>query len=169
MHLRLSRKVRLGSIVLLLVAAGTSPLAAQDLSPLEDPDDGQRQYEPLPTLLESLNGVVRPSEGAPEVRRIDKIIDVFHAIQACWRPPSGSGYSGQELTIRLSFKRSGEVLGQPKITYYRAGTIAEQREPFTRSVRDAFVRCTPLPFTEALGGAVAGRPFVFRFIDSQPM
>jgi len=71
--------------------------------------------------------------------------------------------------LRIAFKRNGEVLGQPRITYYRAGTQAEQREPFTRSVREAFERCTPLPFTKGLGGAVAGRPFLFRFVDSRPM
>ncbi|WP_091127957.1 hypothetical protein [Microvirga guangxiensis] len=153
----------------MLLAASTSPLAARGLSLLDDPAEEQRRYEPLPSLPESLNGIVRPQKDAPEVPRIDRIRDVFRAIQACWRPPRGSGYSGQELTIRLSFKRSGEVLGLPKITYYRAGSEPEQREPFTRSVREAFVRCTPLPFTDSLGGAVAGRPFVFRFVDSQPM
>jgi len=167
--MRLSQKAWHGFAVFLLLAAGASPVAARGSSPLGDPEEEQRQYEPLPSLPESLNGTVRPLEAAPEVKRIDRIRDVFLAIQACWRPPSGSGYSGQELTIRLSFKRNGEVLGQPRITYYRAGTDPEQREPFTRSVREAFVRCTPLPFTEALGSAVAGRPFVFRFVDSQPM
>jgi len=169
MRLRLKQKARRGFAVLLLLAAGASPLAAQGLSPLGDSEEEQRRNEPLPSLPESLNGTVRPRADLSEVRRIDRIRDVFRAVQACWRPPSGSGYSGQELTIRLSFKRSGEVLGKPRITYYKEGTMPEQREPFTRSVQEALVRCTPLPFTDALGGAIAGRPFVFRFVDSRPM
>ena len=32
-----------------------------------------------------------------------------------------------------------------------------------------FERCTPLPFTDSLCGAIAGRPFIFRFVDAQPM
>ena len=28
---------------------------------------------------------------------------------------------------------------------------------------EALQRCTPLPFTEGLGGAVAGRPFAIQF------
>ena len=69
----------------------------------------------------------------------------------------------------MSFRRNGEVLGQPRITYYKAGTEPDQREPFTRSVREAFVQCTPLPVTESLGRAIAGRIFTFRFIDARPM
>lgn len=169
MRLRFSREALRGFIALSLLVAGISPTQAQGFSPLGDPEEEQRRNEPLPSLPEGLNGTVRPVENAPAVARIDRIRDVFRAVQACWRPPSGSGYSGQELTIRLSFKRSGEVLGKPRITYYKEGTVPEQREPFTRSVKEAFVRCTPLPFTDALGGAVAGRPFVFRFVDSRPM
>jgi hypothetical protein len=30
-------------------------------------------------------------------------------------------------------------------------------------------RCAPLPFTQSLGGAVAGRPFIVRFIDNRKL
>jgi len=156
------------AIVALLLATASVSAVAQENTFLRDRDEEREENEP-PSLPQGLIGTVRPQADAEPVRRIDTIRGVFLAIQACWRPPQGSGYSGQELTIRMSFKRSGELLGQPRITYYRAGTSPEQREPFTRSVREAFVRCTPLPFTEALGGAVAGRPFIFRFVDSRPM
>lgn len=152
----------------LLLAAAFTPLAAQELMPLDD-DDRHEWLEPLPPLPDSLGGVIRPRPDAASVARVDRIADVFAAIQSCWRPPAGSGYSGQEITLRMSFKRSGEVLGQPRITYYKAGTQGEQREPFTRSVREAFERCTPLPVTESLGRAIAGRIFTFRFIDARPM
>jgi hypothetical protein len=154
---------------LLLATAAASPLAAQEDSPFGDPDERQQQLEPPLPLPEGMIGTVRPKADAAPVRSVNRIRDIFEAVQACWRPPSGSGYSGQEVTLRMSFKRNGEVLGQPRITYYKAGTQDEQREPFTRSVREAFERCTPLPFTDRLGGAVAGRPFIFRFIDSRPM
>ena len=130
--------------------------------------DDERFFEVPPTLPEGITGVVRPGSNArPD--RIDRIRDVFLTVRACWQPPRAGGFSGQELTLRLSFKRSGELLGQPRITYYKAGTVPDQREPFTRSVREAFVRCTPLPVTESLGRAIAGRIFTFRFIDAQPM
>ncbi len=169
MNTRRSYGARRTAATLLLATAFAHPLAAQEESPFGDPDERQEQLEPPIPLPEGLRGTVRPQANASPVGRVDRIRDVFLAIQACWRPPSGSGFSGQELTLRLSFKRNGELLGQPRITYYKAGTEAEQREPFTRSVREAFERCTPLPFTQGLGSAVAGRPFVFRFIDARPM
>jgi hypothetical protein len=153
----------------LLLSAMVSPLAAQVLSPSLDPDEWEEPRQPAPPLPEGLRGTIRPRSDAPKVERIDRIGQIFQAVQACWRPPAGSGYSGQEITLRLSFKRNGEVLGQPRITFYKAGTQAEQREPFTRAVREAFERCTPLPFTESLGRAIAGRIFSFRFVDARPM
>lgn len=163
-------RIRARRLVAALVFAflPVMPLAtvAQDFG---DPDERQRQLEPTPELSENLSGVVRPGSNDP-LARIDTLRDIFRALGACWRSPAGSGFSGQEITLRLAFKRNGEVLGQPRITYYRPGAgNSDQREAFTRSVREAFVRCNPLPFTEKLGGAVAGRLFIFRFSDTRPM
>ena len=154
---------------LLLAAAPVLPAAGQGLFPFDDPDERQEQYEPPPSLPDSLRGTIRPQADASPVRRVDTIRDVFRALQACWQPPSGSGFSGQELTVRFSFKRTGELLGKPRITYYRAGTQDDRREPFTNSVREALERCSPLPVTEGLGRAIAGRIFAIRFIDSRSM
>ncbi len=149
-----------GAALLLGLALGGGALAQ---SAEEDP-----RFRDPPSLPESLNGVVRPGPGSKPAR-IDRIREIFQAIQTCWQPPRGSGTSGQELTLRLAFRRSGEVLGEPRITYYNAGTEPEQRAAFTKSVREAFERCTPLPFTPAFGAAVAGRPFTFRFSDTRPL
>ncbi|MBA1156809.1 hypothetical protein [Microvirga mediterraneensis] len=153
----------------LLEALTSSPLAAQVLAPSPAFDEWYWPYDTSPPLPEGIMGTVRPRPDAPRIDRVDRITQVFQALQSCWRPPAGSGYSGQEITLRLSFKRNGEVLGQPRITYYKAGTQADQREPFTRAVREAFERCSPLPFTESFGRAIAGRVFSFRFIDARPM
>jgi hypothetical protein len=61
------------------------------------------------------------------------------------------------------------VLGEPHVTYYKAGSASGGRAGFVRAVRDAFERCTPLPFTPAFGAAIAGRPFTFRFSDTRPL
>lgn len=141
---------------------------AQDAWPFGDPDERQQLLEPPPSLPESINGVIRPGSGE-RAGTIDTLEGIFRALQACWRPPPGGGFSGQEITLRIAFKRNGEVLGRPRITYYREGGAPDQREPFTRTVQEAFSRCTPLPFTEKLGAAVAGRIFTFRFSDTRPM
>jgi hypothetical protein len=153
--------------IIALLFATASAAAAQEDGLFRRHDDDW--YEPPPSLPEGVRGTVRPDANAAQPQRINTLRQVFQALQACWRPPGGSGYSGQEITLRLSFKRNGEVLGKPRITYYKAGTEREQREPFTRSVREAFERCTPFPFTESFGAAIAGRIFAFRFVDARPM
>ncbi|WP_134495585.1 hypothetical protein [Microvirga pakistanensis] len=160
---------RTATAALLLATASVSVAAAQEDGPLGWRDEWYEPYEPPPSLPEGIQGVVRPDPNAAAPQRINTLREVFQALQACWRPPGGSGYSGQEITLRLSFKRDGAVLGKPRITYYKPGTEGEQREPFTRSVREAFERCTPFPFTESFGAAIAGRIFAFRFVDARPM
>lgn len=124
--------------------------------------------DPPLALPQQLNGTIRGSALATENGRIDRIAGVFRAVRACWRPPaSGEGPSGIELTVRLSFKRTGEVFGRPRITYYKAAGDKDFQDRFARSVLSAFERCTPLPLTAALGSAIAGRPFTFRFIDDR--
>lgn len=140
---------------------------------LSDPDDVP--YREPPSLPEGIGGGVRSSQPPPRrdagAGRVERIRDVFLAIRTCWRPLGASaGPTGQEVTIRLSFKRSGEVLGVPRITYYnpgRAGGDRDAREAFTRSIAAAFQACTPLRFSPAFAAAIAGRPFTFRFMDDR--
>jgi hypothetical protein len=140
-------------------------LSAQDFG---DPDERMLQLEPVPQLSENLSGIVRPHSN-PRLSRIDNLTDIFRALGACWEPPAGEPQSEQEVTLRLAFRRNGEVLGSPRVTYYRPGVHAAEPDAFTRSVHEAIARCRPLPFTEKLGGAVAGRVFIFRFSDTRPM
>jgi hypothetical protein len=152
------------------MVAFSMPASAQVLEPFDDPDERMERLEPPLPLPESFNSTVRPAPpDAPAVTRVDSLRGISEAVRSCWQRPAGSGFSGQEITIRVAFKRSGEVLGRPKITYYKPGGDVEQRERFTRSVEEAFMRCSPLPFTETLGRAVAGRIFTFRFIDAMPL
>jgi len=129
-------------------------------------DDSDERREPAPSLPQSFNGIIRPPSGEELPKQVDTLNDIVRAMQACWRP-TGVRYSGQSVTIRISFKRNGEVLGKPMITHYREGEPdAANQEAFTQAVREALVRCSPMPFTDKLGAAVAGRPFTFRFVDS---
>jgi hypothetical protein len=130
--------------------------------------DDSFPLDPPLALPQQVNGVVRTSSGSTPIQRIDRIRDVFPAVRACWRPPAfRDGPSGLQITVRLSFKRSGDLFGKPSITYFRSAGDADQRERFVRSVLAAFQQCTPLPFTAAFGSAIAGRPFTFRFIDDR--
>lgn len=128
--------------------------------------DGEFPFQPPPSLPESVNGHIRARTSSVSPRRVERLRDVFAAIRACWRVPKGPP-GGDQITLRMSFKRSGEVLGKPRITFYKPGSDASRREAFRRSVLLAFQSCTPLPFSPSFGAAVAGRPFTFRFTDDR--
>jgi hypothetical protein len=158
-------------VALLLAEAAVGGARAQPgpNSPFADEDLWEEDLQPSRPLPQGIIGNVHPRQDREPLRRVNTLREVFQTLEACWRPPAGSGYSGQEITLRISFKRNGEVLGRPLITYYKPGGEAQQREPFTRSVREAFDRCAPLPFTESFGKAIAGRIFAIRFVDTRPM
>jgi hypothetical protein len=45
----------------------------------------------------------------------------------------------------------------------------DERLAYRIAVADMLKRCAPLPFTEGLGNAVAGRPFTMRLIDERKL
>lgn len=159
--MRVLRSYGASLAIFLLGLSPAMPALAQGL--FGDPDEWR---EPPPSLPQSFNGIIRPPSGEEIPKEVNTLNDIVRAMQACWRP-AGVRHSGQSVTIRISFKRNGEVLGKPMITHYREGEPdAANREAFTQAVREALVRCSPMPFTDKLGAAVAGRPFTFRFVDS---
>lgn len=104
---------------------------------------------------------------APE-RRLDTIRDMFAALRACWIPPAiDAARQGTQMSVRLSFKRNGEPVGEPRVTFVSPGTPPEVRRTYLDAVMAALKRCTPLPFSSGLGGALAGRPIAIRFIDDR--
>jgi hypothetical protein len=150
--------------ILIMVAAPGAASAQAGLGT----DDEWYYRQPPTSLPQQLNGLLRPSTGeTPRAQRIDSVRDVFLAVRSCWRLPAEDGPTGQQMTLRMSFKRSGEMLGRPRITYYEGAQNSDARKAFTNSIATALRACIPLPFSERLGAAVAGRPFTFRFVDDR--
>jgi hypothetical protein len=101
---------------------------------------------------------------------INTIKEVFAALEACWVPPGlDQARAGMQITVMVSFKRSGELLGKPRITYETPDASEDERLSYRVAMAEALRRCTPLPFTEALGNALAGRPMTLRFIDNRKL
>jgi hypothetical protein len=110
----------------------------------------------------------KPSEAGRPAVPLNTIAEVFAALEACWIPPSlDQARPGMQITVLLSFKRSGELLGKPRITYETPEASDDERRSYRAAMAQALRRCTPLPFTDALGGALAGRPLTMRFIDNR--
>jgi hypothetical protein len=102
--------------------------------------------------------------------RLNTLVELGRALRACWLPPPiERSRPGMQITVMMSFKRNGELLGQPRITFESADASDDERLAYRIAVADMLKRCAPLPFTEGLGNAVAGRPFTMRLIDERKL
>jgi hypothetical protein len=111
-----------------------------------------------------------PGETKKPTAPLNTIAEVFAALEACWIPPGlDQARAGMQITVMVSFKRSGELLGKPRITYETPEASDDERLSYRVAMAEALRRCTPLPFTDALGGALAGRPMTLRFIDNRKL
>ena len=101
---------------------------------------------------------------------LNTLKDIGAALQACWvPPPMDQSRPGMQITVQMSFRRNGELFGQPRITFESAGASDDERLAYRIAVAQMLQRCAPLPFTEALGNAMAGRPFRMRLIDERKL
>ena len=99
---------------------------------------------------------------------LDSIRDMFAALRACWvPPPKDEARHGMEYTIRFAFKRDGEIVAPPRVTYASHDAPVDVRDIYRDAVNAAIKRCTPLHFSDGMGGAVAGRPIAIRFVDNR--
>jgi hypothetical protein len=101
---------------------------------------------------------------------LDTIGDLFAALRSCWSPPSPeSARQGMQMSVRFSFKRSGEIIAAPRVTYATAGVPADVRAAYLKAIRASLDACMPLKFTGGLGGALAGRPIAIRYVDNREL
>lgn len=103
------------------------------------------------------------TSAAAEDARVNTIQDVFRHLRTCWKPPSPAKARPIDITVVVSFNRSGNILGHPRISYESAEASDNDRLQYRIAVMEALQRCTPMPFTDAMAGAAAGRPFAIQF------
>ena len=71
----------------------------------------------------------------------------------------------RQVTFSLSFRSDGSIFGQPRRTYsFPSAEVPDQRR-FIEAIAREIRACAPLPFSKELGGAIAGRQFLFRYIS----
>lgn len=101
---------------------------------------------------------------------LDTISDLFAMLRACWTPPNvAEAHEGMQMSVAFSFKRDGGIIAPPRITYVAAGSPKETREIYRRAINDALERCSPFPLSRGLGGAIAGRPIMIRYVDNRKL
>lgn len=118
---------------------------------------GEKLIVAAAALLFGLSGA------AAEDARVNTIQEVFQHLRTCWKPPPPARARPIDITVVVSFNRAGNILGHPRITYESAEASDDDRLQYRIAVMEALQRCTPMPFTDAMAGAAAGRPFAIQF------
>jgi hypothetical protein len=127
--------------------------------------DPMRTFRVGPLLTASMALTILPAHAAP----VDNLATLWRTLGSCARIESVPAPSlGSEVTVLFSLKRDGSLLGQPRITHSRLlGDPADQRA-FMAAALTAVAKCLPIPVTDGLGGAIAGRPLRLRLTSHKP-
>ena len=90
----------------------------------------------------------------------NSLSDLWRSLSACIQAPRES--VGSELTIVFALKRDGSLLGRPRITHSHLVGDADAQKAFVADAIEAVAKCLPVDISDALGGAIAGRPLSIR-------
>lgn len=102
--------------------------------------------------------------------QINTLNELGAALRACWIPPPlDQARVGMQVTVQMTFRRNGELFGKPRITFESSSASDDERLVYRVAVAEMLKRCASLPFTDALGNAVAGRPFTMRLVDDRKL
>jgi hypothetical protein len=101
---------------------------------------------------------------------LDTIADLFAELRSCWSPPpADAARADMQMSVRFSFKRSGEIIASPRLTFATPGVSADTRATYLKAITSSLDACMPLKFTGGLGGAIAGRPIAIRYVDNREL
>jgi hypothetical protein len=141
-----------------LVAAGLAFVGASEVRAGEAARNGLLPVQDAPA----------PKPPPRHMPQLNTLRDVGLALEICWEanePPLAQRRPGMTVTVMLTFNKKGELLGEPRFTYVTPEAAQETRALYEQAVVAAINTCTPLPITEALGNAIAGRPSTMQFVD----
>jgi hypothetical protein len=97
---------------------------------------------------------------------VNDLQEFMAAWAGCWGPPPvDRSRPPLDLTFQVSFKRTGALFGKPRAISFAREVTPEERQRYYQAVAEAVERCSQMPFTDQMGGAVAGRPFRVSFLD----
>jgi hypothetical protein len=126
-------------------------------------------YYPLnevPVL--KVQGHVGPSEPLDRDHPANRINELGPLLSKCLEmPPDDEARAGMRVTLKLAFRRDGELLAEPRFTYTTHEAPPDVKAAYQDAARNMLKRCMPLPITERLGEAIAGRPFVVPIIETR--
>ena len=90
---------------------------------------------------------------------LDTIGDLFAELRSCWSPPPPDvAHQGMQMSVRFSFRKSGEMIGPPRITFSSKDVPADTRDIYLKAINASLDACIPLKFTDGLSGALEQIP-----------
>src|SRR3979409_2055274 len=91
--------------------------------------------ENLQLTVESAPSQDDPAKYQNPDHDLDTSGDLFAALRSCWSPPAAdSAREGMQMTVRFSFKRSGEIIGAPRMTFATAAAPADTRTTYLKAI-----------------------------------
>jgi hypothetical protein len=131
-------------------------------------------YYPYGENLQVTVLTVPPQDEAAKYQKpdhdLENLGDLFAALRSCWTPPpADDSRQDMQMSVRFSFKRSGELIGAPRMTFATAGAPADTRSTYFKAIDASLNACLPLKFSAGLGGALAGRPIMIRYVDNRQL
>ena len=117
---------------------------------------------------------VPPRDDAAKYRKpdhdLDTIGDLFAALRSCWSPPPPDvAREGMQMSVLFSFRRSGEIIAAPRVTFSTREAPQQTRDLYREAIQASLNGCVPLKFTGGLAGALAGRPIMIRYVDNRDL
>ena len=115
-----------------------------------------------------VEGHVGPSEPLDRDHPANRLNELGPILSKCLElPPDDEARTGMQVTLKLAFKRNGELLAEPRFTYTTHEAPADVKAAYHDAAMNMLKHCTPLPVSEKLGNAIAGRPFVVPIIETR--
>jgi hypothetical protein len=115
-----------------------------------------------------VQGHTGPSEPLDRDHPADRINEMGRLLSQCLElPPQDETRNGMRVTLKLAFKRDGSLLAPPRFTYVTHNAPMDVKQAYREAALAMLDRCAPLPITEELGKAIAGRPFVIPIIETR--
>lgn len=123
-------------------------------------DEARAQQQPLVISVPGHNPHPRTPDGP-----VNSLHDLAAALFGCWDPPPLDGRQPVDVIFIVSFKRSGELFGKPRVIQFNGEVTPERRAIYYTAVAEALDRCSKMPFTDSMAASAAGRVFRITFVD----
>jgi hypothetical protein len=120
-----------------------------------------RSFAPI-SSASSYSASVKLAEARPHLDSVTRLDQVAPYLAQCIAKPADS--NGRAVTLRLAFRANGSVIAPVSVTAGAPRQGDRAQEAFVSGLLDAIARCTPLPLGGGFQNAIAGRPYLIRFI-----